>query len=345
MVVYMKKSINYSLFSLILAVFATGNALGMSDWYPAGWLPRDSYRVHCSAGILPYAVDHAGNRFFLVGCEQGKLTQTGANVWTDFGGQRDDDEGPVETAAREFSEETRGVLGWLLTICSISDYARIAHAKRTERSMEFIKDQLSVSNPIISVTTNNNKKTHTIYHEYLVEIDYISPSDILKLPFEYGVEKTDYRWVSATDLVGTIPDNGKCDYANVILPHALSDITLRFPFVGLLCKHKKAIVKALQAEPAKFQTIQDWNGPSLVTPPLASEKIKGAGSAAVPVGATTEEDFDINPVSITYYNWNRIYAFTAFVAVLGGYGLYRWLNPKDEADDEEAAELAATAIQ
>jgi len=350
----MKKFINLSLLSLILSVLTIGNALGMQDWYRHGWQPKDGYTVYCNAGILPYAVDTDGNRFFLLGLEPGGHTQTGKTVVVDFGGQRDNNENPKDTATREFSEETRGIMGWNPNHVTINEYADIDYTERVQRSTNFIQDQLTLSHPIISILPNNKKKTYTIYHEYLVEIDYISPDDVLNLPFEHGVEKIGYRWVSATELLALIPDKStKFDYASCVLPHTLGDLPLRFPFVGFLHHHKKDIEKALAGDPARLQNIQHWNGLSpLKKPPLIleiPEKTKKTDLVALPVepGATLDTDEEIpdtGPVTIISYPWKHIYTLTAFVVALGGYALYHWLNPKDEAEDEKAAEFEATAV-
>lgn len=155
---------------------------------------------------------------------------------------------------------------------------------------------------------------------------------MLKLPFEHGVEKTDYRWVSATELLRLIPEKKvKFDYASVVLPHPLGDIPLRFPFVGLLHHHKKQIETVLETQLTKLQNIQNWNGPSLVPPLVVPEKAK-----------KTEEIPDTGPVVVKASRFNLAYGLTALAVVVGSYAMYHWLNPKDDeaGDDEEEEETA-----
>lgn len=67
------------------------------------------------AGVLPYAVVPSeialSGIVFLLGREHVEANWTGSNSLSDFGGAPDGDEKPDEAAAREFWEETMGLLG------------------------------------------------------------------------------------------------------------------------------------------------------------------------------------------------------------------------------------------
>ena len=64
------------------------------------------------AGGLPFAWNKVTKQYyFLLGKEQIKKGWKGSNKWSDFGGGRESKEQPIDTASREFYEETMGIFG------------------------------------------------------------------------------------------------------------------------------------------------------------------------------------------------------------------------------------------
>ena len=67
------------------------------------------------AGVLPFAKVPSeialSGIVFLIGREHVEANWTGSNSWSDFGGAPDGTERPDEAGAREFWEETMGILG------------------------------------------------------------------------------------------------------------------------------------------------------------------------------------------------------------------------------------------
>lgn len=65
---------------------------------------------HHAAGVLPYYVDVEGSTWLLLGREN--FNNPRYRLWSDFGGSAEiEEEFPYMTAAREGSEESRGVIG------------------------------------------------------------------------------------------------------------------------------------------------------------------------------------------------------------------------------------------
>lgn len=73
---------------------------------------KDSY-----AGVLPFAI-HKGKTVYLIGKEHYQKYWPGSGLWSDFGGDPED-ESPLKGAAREFYEETMGFFGTLTEIVSM----------------------------------------------------------------------------------------------------------------------------------------------------------------------------------------------------------------------------------
>jgi len=102
--------------------------------------------IRYSAGILPYSFDQYGKLFFLLGKDID-------NDWSDFGGRCEfkDRNDPINTASREFYEESLGVV---------------------LNPQETIK-LISENNKIISKTLNGSP-----YYMYLIYIDFLNYSDL-----------------------------------------------------------------------------------------------------------------------------------------------------------------------
>ena len=67
--------------------------------------PNKNSNIRYSAGVLPYTFDQNGKCFFLLGKDN-------ENDWSDFGGRCEfrDHNDPLNTASREFYEETLGAV-------------------------------------------------------------------------------------------------------------------------------------------------------------------------------------------------------------------------------------------
>ena len=142
-----------------------------------------------SAGVLPYTFDQNGKCLFMLGKDLD-------GDWSDFGGRSEltDKNEPLNTASREFYEET---LGSIMNI---------------QECLDKIKNDNVVK--IVSKTLNGSP-----YYMYLVYIDYINYTDtflkmsnFIKYSFSYEkknkiLEKTSIRWVSMDTLINCIENN------------------------------------------------------------------------------------------------------------------------------------------
>jgi len=164
----------------------------MNHWNQKGIYTTWNYRkIHkgytrYSAGVLPYTFDQTGKCLFLLGKDND-------NDWSDFGGRCEfkDHNDPLNTASREFYEET---LGAVLNIQECLDKINTKPFK------------------IISKTLNGSP-----YYMYLIYIDYTNYSDTFNkisqfLKYQYSadknmykiIEKTSIRWVSMDTILNCI---------------------------------------------------------------------------------------------------------------------------------------------
>ena len=142
-----------------------------------------------SAGILPYTFNLQGQLLFLLG-------KDAEGDWSDFGGKcefRDKNE-PINTATREFYEETLGA------VLDISSCIEKINASPN-------------GNKVISKTLNGSP-----YYMYLVYVDYMNytenfnkTSNFLKYHYfdnqvslNKVIEKNDIRWVNLDTLLNCI---------------------------------------------------------------------------------------------------------------------------------------------
>lgn len=142
-----------------------------------------------SAGVLPYTFDQQGKCLFMLGKDID-------GDWSDFGGRCEfsDKNEPLNTASREFFEET---LGAIMSIQECFDKIK---------STSIVK--------IVSKTLNGSP-----YYMYLLPIDYTNYSDtfnkmsnFIKYSFPYDkknkfLEKIAIRWVSMDTLINCIENN------------------------------------------------------------------------------------------------------------------------------------------
>ena len=129
-------------------------------------------RDYIAAGILAYTIRN--ERVFVLLGEESRTTGT---VWTDFVGTRkDEDCTPVVTAAREFSEESRGAYA----------FAKTAKAIR------------SVNPTVID--------SPRVYF-WILKVDDIPAREIEKLGTGRYSEKSHYCWLDLSDLLDSIDAN------------------------------------------------------------------------------------------------------------------------------------------
>jgi len=167
--------------------------------------------IRYSAGILPYSFDQSGKLFFLLGKDN-------ENDWSDFGGKCEfkDRNDPINTATREFYEESLGA------ILSVQECTSL----------------INEDNKIISNTLNGSP-----YYMYPIYIDFVNYSDIfvktsnyLKYQFDNTVtskliEKTAIRWVSVDTLLNSIENKNPS-----------TPISLRGVFYRTISKFKENLI-------------------------------------------------------------------------------------------------------
>ena len=163
----------------------TDNFFNWKQGYTS-WTYKKSNKntIRYSAGILPYTFDQNGKLHFLLGKDND-------GDWSDFGGRCEfkDHNEPLNTASREFYEETLGA------VINIQECLPL----------------MNTNQKIISKTLNGSP-----YYMYLIYIDFINYSDsfnkisnFLKFQFDVRqisriVEKVAIRWVSMDTLLNCI---------------------------------------------------------------------------------------------------------------------------------------------
>ena len=167
--------------------------------------------IRYSAGILPYSFDQNGKLFFLLGKDND-------NDWSDFGGRCEfkDRNDPINTATREFYEES---LGAILNI---------------QETTAIINDNTK----IISKTLNGSP-----YYMYPIYIDFLNYNEIflkmmsfLRYQFDNSttsrlIEKIAIRWVSVDTLLNNIENKNPS-----------SPISLRGVFYRTICQFKEKLI-------------------------------------------------------------------------------------------------------
>ena len=195
--------------------FSNSSNFNYFNWKQPGytsWTYKKSNKntIRYSAGILPYTFDQNGKLLFLLGKDND-------GDWSDFGGRCEfkDRNEPINTATREFYEET---LGAVLTI---------------QECIPLMSD----TQKIISKTLNGSP-----YYMYLVYIDLVNYSDtfnktsnFLKYQFDIRqiskiIEKVSVRWVSMDTLLNCIENNDSS-----------SPISLRGVFYKTICEFKEKL--------------------------------------------------------------------------------------------------------
>ena len=160
--------------TLTLAVGCSEEIAPTNDTAPARKIETSvvCQRDYIAAGILPYTIRN-GRVFVLLGEE----SRTAGTVWTDFVGTRkDEDCTPVVTAAREFSEESRG-------------------AYASGKTAEAIRS--------INPTVLDSPRVYF----WILKVDDIPAREIEHGPTGSDSEKSHYCWLDLADLLDSIDAN------------------------------------------------------------------------------------------------------------------------------------------
>jgi 8-oxo-dGTP pyrophosphatase MutT (NUDIX family) len=141
-----------------------------------------------SAGILPFAIVKR-NVFFLLGKEVYDPKYGDSDKWGDFSGKIEKDENVIEGAAREFYEETAGVI------------MDIAEAKQKLNEEKY------------TLYTDMHPKTHSSFRSYLLLVpykDYPAMFRNTKQFIQYVggnikvIEKSKLQWFSLQEITDTL---------------------------------------------------------------------------------------------------------------------------------------------
>ena len=139
-----------------------------------------------AAGILPY-YKHNNNVYFLLGRDK-------RNKWSDFGGKSElkDNNTPKYTAAREFFEETSGVISSLFKITNILTSKNIqCFQGKTYTKKNYYMYLLNIENVL---DHNEILHLHTKFdnvHQFLKKSHVIDPK---------FTEKNKIQWVTVSQL-------------------------------------------------------------------------------------------------------------------------------------------------
>lgn len=75
------------------------------DGFFFGRIPQVLSQCYASTGVIPYCTKK-GKCYVLLGLEDRSLKRDSTVVWSYFGGKKNKGENPIQTAVREFTEET-----------------------------------------------------------------------------------------------------------------------------------------------------------------------------------------------------------------------------------------------
>jgi len=160
------------------------NYVNYSPWI---YKKTNKNTIRYSAGILPYTFDQQGKLFFLLG----KDTD---GDWSDFGGRCEfkDHNDPINTASREFYEETLGaVLNIQECIALMNDTHQII--SKTLNGSPYYMYPIYIN--LLNYTDTFNKTSNFLKYQFDVQ-------QISKL-----IEKVAIRWVSMDTLLNCIENN------------------------------------------------------------------------------------------------------------------------------------------
>lgn len=147
------------------------DAIGQTSDIPPPGVTAYSTRVNndvteegvlLGAGVLPFTISPDGTLFFLLGREQYVQGWRGSETWSAFeGGTKSYDANVHETAAREYMEESLGVLHKSCSMKAISDVRR-----EIEDGGYVLRVTLCIKNPELSASS----KTHMRFHSTFVRL-------------------------------------------------------------------------------------------------------------------------------------------------------------------------------
>lgn len=151
------------------------------------------------AGVLPYAV-HKGKTYYLIGKEHYQKHWSGSGLWSDFGGDPEE-ETPLKGAAREFYEETMGFFGTLSEIVSMLKKSKRYSVPGGYTYLVKIKYDALLPGMFERV------------HRYFLQCAKLHKykSGYMAIPScpEGLFEKTDIKWIEQKDLQKAVEKNDK----------------------------------------------------------------------------------------------------------------------------------------
>lgn len=138
--------------------------------------------IRYSAGILPYTILDEHTMYFLIGKD------IRDNTWSDFGGKSEDSDGgdPMETAMREFYEETCGIVMDIKSLrnrLSVSENYKVLESK-TQNGYPYYMYLLEIP---------YNHGYRSIFRKLLYFMKY-------KKVYKKFMEKIDIQWISLKSL-------------------------------------------------------------------------------------------------------------------------------------------------
>lgn len=136
--------------------------------------------VGYAAGILPYTF-YCGKVYVLLGKD------VRDNCWSDFGGKNElvDENRPVNTAMREFYEETCGIIVDIKSLRNRMSGNHVVTESLTQNSKSYY---------MYAIEIPYNGSYRSIYRKLLVYMKHIKM-------FKKKIEKTDIRWVSVSSII------------------------------------------------------------------------------------------------------------------------------------------------
>lgn len=193
----------------------------------------DCYGKGTSAGVLPYAYNENGVLCFQIGQEPNGL-------WADFGGKADPHEKHThETAAREFSEETRYV------------YGRYSLLKHHHNKDIYIRPSAAFRESKRYILRRLREKLFHpkgYYVMYLAHVDYIPAQDFTCAPKVPHYEKKAYEWVPVAQLLSELNNATDREHAYI------NGMKVRPPFYDTIMHNYDTIGQLVYKRPPMHPT-------------------------------------------------------------------------------------------
>lgn len=149
------------------------------------------------AGILPYAKNKKGKLVFLLGKERNGNNKYKNNYYCDFGGGRENNENPIETAIREFSEESMDALN------NIDFFKKIINKSKFIYNNKYYEFIIKIKyNDDIVESYNRIMKKFSKCNVCYSDNKYITCG--IFCPNVSGLcEKTEFRWFTPIEILHT----------------------------------------------------------------------------------------------------------------------------------------------